>query len=93
MITNQQFEQLAHEVIAKQGYIIIGQPASAHRFFDIGEKIRKIMQFEFDEEFEVFAKARQKDWNAQNDLIAGLRPNWRRFPNQIGAIFFKVKKV
>jgi hypothetical protein len=91
MITIQQFSTLLDEVLEKQGYFVIGCPSDSPRFFQVGEKTRKVMEYEMATPFVIFEGAQQSDWIKQNDLIAQLRPSWRRLPNSIGGAFFKCR--
>jgi hypothetical protein len=91
MTTTKQFNTLLIEVLDKQGYFVIGCMPDSPRFFQIGEKTQKLMQFHTSMPFVIVDGARQVDWDGQNDLIQQLRPDWTRFPNSIGGAFFKVK--
>jgi hypothetical protein len=93
VITIKEFSKLLDEVLDEQGYFVIGCPSDSPRFFQIGEKTHKLMQYEMAAPFVIFDGARQSDWIKQNDLMQQLRPDWRRLPNSIGGAFFKVKRV
>lgn len=93
MITTQEFEELADDLLKRQGYIVIGQPPNANRSFEIGATTRILFQFRMSDEYRIFAKAKQSDYAKQRDLIATLRPKWRRHADQIGGAFFKTKKA
>ena len=90
MIDVEEVKQVLRQVYQRQGYIVIGQPPHAAIKMKVGDTTSFIFQYEVGAEFRLSAEATQADWNRQNDLIAELRPKWRRFPNGIGGQFFKL---
>ena len=90
MVSQKEFEKLADELIKKQGFIVIGFPPGVDGYA-VGRETDRIMQFIMPDKYDVFATAKQNDWNKQNDLIETLRPQWRRFPNARGGTFVKLR--
>jgi hypothetical protein len=91
MIAQSDFMILLDQVLREQGYFVIGCPVNSPRFFLVGEKVNKLMEFALSETFVVTERCAQSDWTKQNDLIAKLRPHWTRFPESKGGAFFKTK--
>lgn len=92
MIFQEEFEQMADELIENQGFVVIGFPPGVAGY-KLGDQTNKIMQFTMPDDYQVFASAEQIDWKRQNDLVAKLRPGWRRFPDSIGGTFVKLRPV
>jgi len=93
MIVVQEVKQVLREVYKRQGYIVIGQPPNAEIPLILGDETTTIFQYDVGAKFLLSDTATQNDWNEQNDLIAELRPRWRRFPNGIGGRFFKLTPI
>lgn len=91
MITHESFHKLLGEVLQEQGYFVIGCTSDSPRYFNLGERTNKLMQFQVSTPFEIYATTTRAAWVKQNDLIQRLRPNWHRFPDSIGGAFFLVR--
>jgi hypothetical protein len=83
-------KQVLREVYKRQGYIVIGQ-LPHHHPMRLGDEVTKIFQYDMGAPFLLSDLATQKDWDKQNDLVAELRPGWKRLASEKGARFFKIK--
>lgn len=81
------------EVLERRGYIVLGCKPGSH--FEVGDKAWSLMQFELDEPFLVVGPTNADDWEQQNDLVAELRPKWKRnlIPAEDGATFYRVQDI
>src|SRR5262249_42707086 len=91
MIGNKEFLELLNDVLKTQGYFVIGQHHGARVVLQVGDSVRRLMNFDAFRRFVIFEVAGPSDWRKQKDVIADLRPNWRRLPSQESGFFFKVR--
>ncbi len=93
MIEIDEVKQVLREVYKRQGYIVIGQLFGQVPTLRLGDETSKIFQYDMGATFLLSDLATQSDWDKQNDLVAEMRPGWKRLPSQTGARFFKIKAV
>lgn len=87
-------KQLCRELYKRQRCLFIGQPENhGGHLFQLGETTSYFCQFDIGAVFSIDDVATAEDYNRQSDLIAELRPDWRRFPSPAGGRFFKIHAV
>ena len=78
MIPTSEVKQVLREVYRKRGYIVIGTKPGAS--YLRGAVVTQIFQYKVGAPFKVESYTNAADWKKQTDLIAELRPTWRRLP-------------
>ena len=89
-------KQLCKELVKRQGYVVISFTALPPRYAEapkVGMRTRNLFQFFVEDEYEAVENASADDWSMQTELIAHLRPAWKRLPTQRGMIYLKMKPV
>ena len=83
-------KSVMREVYRRRGYIVLGQPARS-KSYELKQLVTQVFNMNFGTEFEITESTDQQDWTAQDDLIAELRPAWKRLQPEGEFRYFRIK--